>query len=461
MTLEHAAATSTSSREGQSDVHLPGSFRLLARGGWLVLVILTLATFFASLPTYVALLQTPCAGSACEWQQLTPAQVETLTGMGLSPGDYAAFVVALTLATVVVSLGVSIVIVWRRSNDRMAFIVALLLAATSPMIATTAVITSPFPWRVPNECLTFLGTALLGLVFLLFPSGQFVPSFTRWIFVVFLAVQVPVIFLQAPPLIPNAPVSQPGWLVAASEFATVAIVQLYRYRRVSGPRERQQTKWVIFGLAVPIVVNVIVTVLYLIFPMAALSGSFFSLAYNVFGACWPLFIPLSFGFAMLRSRLWDIDVLINRTLVYGALTASLTGIYVGLVIGLSTLLRGLISQDNGVAIVLSTLAIYFLFQPLRRGIQRSIDRRFYRSKYDATKTLAAFSAALRNEVDLSHLSEQLVEVVQETMQPTSVSLWLRPPEHERTQRSPWSKKSVGESAPKQDAVGNHGTEQGA
>jgi hypothetical protein len=341
--------------------------------------------------------------------------------MGLSPGDYAAFVVALTLATVVVSLGVSIVIIWRRSDDRMAFIVAPWLAATGPMIATTAVITSPFPWRVPNECLTFLGTALLVLVFLLFPSGQFVPSFTRWIFVVFLAVQVPVIFLQAPPLIPNAPVSQPGWLMAASEFATVVLVQLYRYRRVSSPRERQQTKWVIFGLAVPIAVNVIVTVLYLIFPVVALSGSLFSLAYNVFGACWPLLIPLSFGFAMLRSRLWDIDEHINRTLVYGALTVSLTGIYVGLVIGLSALLRGIISQDNGVAIVLS--------QPLRSRIQRLIDRRFYRRKYDAARTLAAFSATLRNEVELDQLREQLVAVVQETMQPTHVSLWLRTDEH--------------------------------
>ncbi len=429
MNLEPAAATSTSRSFGPSDVHLSGSFRLLARGGWLVLVIFTLATFGASLPTYVALLQTPCTGSACEWQQLTPAHVETLTGMGLSPGDYAAFILALTLATVVVSLGISIVIIWRRSDDRMAFIVALLLAATSPMIATTAVITSPFPWRVPNECLTFLGSALLALVFLLFPSGQFVPSFTRWIFVVCLAVQVPVIFLQAPPLIPNAPVSQPGWLMAASEFATVAIVQLYRYRRVSSPRERQQTKWVVFGLAVPIVVNVIVTVLYLIFPMAALSGSLSSLAYNVFGACWPLFIPLSFGFAMLRSRLWDIDVLIKRTLVYGALTLSLTGIYVGLVMGLSALLRGLISQDNSVAIVLSTLAIAALFQPLRSRIQRLIDRRFYRRKYDAARTVEAFSATLRNEMDLDTLREQLLAVVQETMQPMHVLLWLRKDEH--------------------------------
>ena len=134
---------------------------------------------------------------------------------------------------------------------------------------------------------------------------------------------------------------------------------------------------------------------------------------------------------MLRSRLWEIDVLINRTLVYGALTVILTMVYVGLVIGLRALLHGLISQDNSVAIVRSTLAIAALFQPLRRGIQRSIDQRFYRRKYDAAKTIAAFSATLRNEVDLPQLREHLMGVVQETMQPTHVSLWLRTPEKER------------------------------
>jgi thiol:disulfide interchange protein len=150
-----------------------------------------------------------------------------------------------------------------------------------------------------------------------------------------------------------------------------------------------------------------------------------------------LLIPLSFGFAMLRYRLWDIDILIRRTLVYGTLTAILTLVYVGLVIGLQALLRGIISQDNSVAIVISTLAIAALFQPLRRSIQRLIDRRFYRNKYDAAKTLAAFSATLRQEVDLDQLREQLLAVVQETMQPAHVSLWLRPTEHGGKQQSPW------------------------
>jgi len=143
-------------------------------------------------------------------------------------------------------------------------------------------------------------------------------------------------------------------------------------------------------------------------------------------------VPFVFGTAILRYGLWDIDVLINRTLVYGTLTAILALVYFGLVVGLQFLFRELTSQvaSSPLIIVGSTLAIAALFQPLRRRIQSAIDRRFYRRKYDAAKTLAHFSAILRDEVDLNRLSEQLVEVVEETMQPAHVSLWLRKPKKE-------------------------------
>src|SRR5258708_378773 len=154
-------------------------------------------------------------------------------------------------------------------------------------------------------------------------------------------------------------------------------------------------------------------------------------------------IPLMLGLGILRYRLWEIDTIINKALVYGGLSLLLAAVYLGLIVGLESLL-GLVSgqASQPVVIVVSTLVIAALFQPLRHRVQAIIDRRFYRHKYDAARTLAAFSAILQNEVDLSQLSEQLVTVVQETMQPASVSLWLRPSSRERTpaahQLSPWN-----------------------
>ena len=442
MNVQHASTAMTENCERHRYARVQGRWLLFARVGWVALVVLTLAIFFASLPLYAAQLQTICTGpygTACTYLQLSPEQAQVLKGLGLSPGDYAAYTVALTLALVALCLVVSTLIIWRRSDNLMALLVALALVTFGPIIATSSVSPSSSPWQVPNECLYFLAGALFGLVFLLFPTGQFVPRWTRWTLVVGLVVQVPSIFFPHAPFTLKIHADTLGNLTTLGGAALVVGLQLYRYRRVSSPLERQQTKRVVFGLAVPIMAFVGGTVLYLIFPALAEPrspyGAPYQLALNAIGTGPLLFIPLSFGFAMLRSRLWEIDVLINRALVYGALTVILTAVYVGLVIGLQALLRGIISQDNSVAIVISTLAIYWLFQPLHRRIQRIIDRRFYRSKYDAAKIMAAFSSTLRQEVDLDQLREQLVAVVQETMQPSHVSLWLRSPEPSRKRKT--------------------------
>jgi hypothetical protein len=215
-------------------------------------------------------------------------------------------------------------------------------------------------------------------------------------------------------------------MVWVGELMGATIALIYRFRYVSSPMQRQQTKWVVFGVSATFAVAIGVKVPMLLFPTLGQSGSIYVLVSAPTYVFDVLFFSVSIGFAILRYHLYDIDLIINRTLVYGTLTVLLTGIYVGLVIGLSALLRGLISQDNSVAIVLSTLAIAALFQPLRGTLQRLIDRRFYRSKYDAAKTLAAFSATLRQELDLDQLREHVLAVVQETMQPASLTLWIRP-----------------------------------
>ena len=182
-------------------------------------------------------------------------------------------------------------------------------------------------------------------------------------------------------------------------FGGTLFIMVYRYVRVFDATQRQQAKWFIYAAVISLCLLFIGTGLPGVVPADSPSQLLFPII-TLFSSA--LFY-LGLGFAILRFRLWDIDAIINRTLVYGTLTILLGLVYVGLIFALQYLLRGIINQNNGVAIVVSTLAIAALFQPLRHRIQRVIDRRFYRRKYDAIKTLEAFSATLRNEVELTQL----------------------------------------------------------
>jgi hypothetical protein len=207
-----------------------------------------------------------------------------------------------------------------------------------------------------------------------------------------------------------------------------AVSLVLRYRRSKGD-ERQQIKWIAFAAS-------LVALTYLIAMLASFVHP--SEAWTTVGSVWWLniltiaallsfvTIPIAVGFAVLKYRLYDIDLIINRTLVYGSLTVTLVALYFGGIVVLQRVFVFLTGQQSTLAVVASTLLIAALFTPLRQHIQSFIDRRFYRSKYDAAKTLEAFSVQLRDETDLDALSEDLVTVVRDTMQPAYVSLWLRP-----------------------------------
>jgi len=289
------------------------------------------------------------------------------------------------------------------------------------------------PWLIIAHIMNFLGLISMGAFFLLFPGGRLVP---RWMGLILLLLII-IEFLGNFPSPSSAfDANWPAWLLLLMFliiYGSIIFSQIYRYRRVSTPVQRQQTKLVILGLAVAIGVIFGILVITFLLPSVLNSNALseFIVSFIIWSAA-LLLVPLSIGFSILRYRLYDIDLLINRTLVYGTLTVILALIYFGSIIGLQALLRGIINANNSVAIVVSTLVIAAIFQPLRHRIQAIIDRCFYRRKYDAARTIAAFSATLRNEVDLTQLSEHLLTVVEETMQPKYVSLWLRPASHEKT-----------------------------
>ena len=364
---------------------------------------------------------------------LTSAQIQGLHAAGFSLGDYAAYTIALTISSVLIWSCVGLLIFWRRSDDWLALLVALTLilfnTGAQDSAPTALALTSPV-WTVPVDIVALLTEAAIVLFFLLFPGGRFVPRWTRWAIALDLGLTA---FSILPPA--NSSLNDNNWQlpIYGVGFIVLYLVmlfsQLYRYRRVSDPVQRQQTKWAVLGIVISGVCLVGLAVSAGI-PTLNQSG----LYAPVINTLYPLAllpIPLSIGIAILRYRLWDIDTLINRTLVYGLLTALLGALYAGLIIGLQNLAGAITGQESQpVVIVISTLAIATLVLPVRRRIQSMIDQRFYRRKYDAEKTLAAFSASLRNEVDLAHLREQVLAVVEETMQPAQVWLWLRQPERD-------------------------------
>ena len=415
-----------------TNIRLSGSRLILARVTWIAVVTLLVALFLAMLPAYYTLLQTICIGATCAPTQPTPDSAQGIQKLGLSLSAYATFTLALTIALAFLCIAVSAVIFWRKSDDWMALLVALGGVALGTLYVTFTLLGSHSAWQMLAIVLNVLGNGVFFLVCSLFPNGRFVPRWTRWLLPCWVVAGLTFLFFRDVSfmyLVYN--------LVWLGEAVLLVIALFYRYHYASSPLQRQQTKWVIYGGSVAGIIVVGLTMPLYLFPSLGQAGSFYQLVIAPAYILVVFIVPLSLGLAILRFRLYDIDIIINRTLVYSTLTVLLAAVYFGLVFAMQFLLRGLISQTSGVAIVVSTLAIAALFQPLRHRIQSLIDRRFYRRKYDAARTLAAFSATIRDEVDLNQLSAHLIAVVEETMQPAHVSLWLCPPKrsNEETTRA--------------------------
>lgn len=370
-----------------------------------------------------------CQEPNCNSGQLNSQAVSALHAAGIPVQAFAAWDDLLVLLSIAVFCLVGGLIIWRR-QDRMGilagFTLVLFGGITFPLGSPMEVLQNEGPfWGPPANLLALAGSVGITLFIFMFPDGRFVP---RWALIFaagatvqdFLSYLAPGSALDAQDGTSVNAVLSIVWL---SGLLVMVGAQVYRYRAVSNPTQRQQTKWVVLGIATALLSFLVLIFVLGTVPSVSRIGPVFLLIDSVFRLV-MLPIPIGIGFAMLRYRLWDVDVLINRALVYVSLTVTTVGLYAGGVVALQALFRAVTGQHSDLAIAIATLAVAALFNPWRHRVQGFIDRRFYRRRYDATRVLAAFSARLRDEVDLDQLSSDLLLATQETLQPRSLALWL-------------------------------------
>jgi hypothetical protein len=378
------------------------------------------------------------------WRQmqdihLTPEQMQGLQAMGLTVEFYAAWRFFWQIPLPLFWGGLGLLIFLRRSNDRAALIVsAMMLGAgligSVPLWTAFANAYPQWIWIVAP--MAFVGNFCLNSFFAVFPTGRFVPRWTVVTAIVLSALNILNSYDFALPPSFRLDTQSGNWILPIFIFVALPLFVVgpfYRYRWRSTPTEREQIKWVVLaiGLAFTFFAIAVSTVFWAPHGNPEKDMSFVTVFVQPIGWIASLqLIPVSIGVSILRYRLFDIDLIIRRTLQYSVLSGLLALTYFGIVVVLQRLFAAVsgsfgFAQDSPVAIVLSTLAIAALFNPVRRRVQDAIDRRFYRKKYDAAKVIAEFAATCRDETDLDKLTARLIEVVQETMQPTHVSLWLR------------------------------------
>ncbi|HEV8194012.1 MAG TPA: hypothetical protein VGP82_21405 [Ktedonobacterales bacterium] len=396
--------------------------RIFMRAVWVMLALFGVGSFVARLPSHFADLQQVCTSQICSYGQVDAEAVGAFQALGLSLETLALSRISLTILAALIWFAVATVLAWRKSEDVLSLLVALWLVFVGAATITGAYGLG-FGATVQAHDLSALAvnySAELGsllLVFLLFPAARSVRSGAFWL------LNALGFFVLVPRLLSGTPLS----LILYAALTGLAVVQLYRYWRVTGPIERQQTKWVALGISVFTALAAILLVPVRLMPAWGQPASFYNAFHTTVLIVAGILPSGAIAVAILRYRLWDIDLLISTALVYGSLTGLLVAIYAGLIVGLDSLVLALTGQaSQPVAIVVATLAIAGLFRPLRQRVQHGIDRRFYRRKYDAAKTLAAFSLTLRADIDLSDLREHVLTVVDETMQPAHASLWLLP-----------------------------------
>jgi signal transduction histidine kinase len=408
-------------RRHDADTQVHGYWLVLMRAAWMLVVALSLTVSIADIPLEFRRLHMVCVGSSCG-QQLTAGILQDLQSLHLSVDFFATYFVVLEFGSLFVWVAVALLIFWRRSNDRMALLVALFLVLfpAAQGVGSPDAIGAAYPsLQVLTTILDTLGWLSLLLFFSLFPNGRFVPSFMRVVVLAYALLNI------LGSLVANPPFADTLSFLLGLPLLTVVVgiglfSQVYRYRRISSLLQRQQTKWVVYGVVAAVLLFICLVSLGRVIPHK--PGLVGVLLVNTAIYSCELLIPLSIGFSVLRYRLYDIDIIINRTLVYGILTASVIGIY-ALVVGmLGTLLQ---AQGNFFISLLAAGLVAVLFQPLRLRLQRSVNRLMYGERDTPGKVISRLGQRLETTLAPDAVLPTIVETVAQALKLPYTAITLK------------------------------------
>jgi signal transduction histidine kinase len=403
--------STTLSRSSSQPLWLP-----LARIFQVGMICLTVGLFIISLPINYEQRSIVCKAEPCPPGQLTTASVQALERIGVSVDSYVTISIALDILTAAAYTICAIVIFIRKPNDLLTIFVSVMLVTFGVATFTGGIRDFIFVYPQLNwlfKTISLIGNYAILAFFFVFPNGRFTPRWTTFILVIYALAQLLRYFFPASPL--NLQTTSPFLYNAVFLGANLSgmAAQIYRYRRVSNLIEQQQTKWVVYGLSIGVCGYIIAGLISFTVPNAMGSGFPIVIGLNILGILFMLLFPLSISIAVLRYRLWDINPIINRTLVYGALSASTIGLYVFAVGYFSSFF-----QNNKASVIISFIAtgvIAFLFEPLREGLQRVVNRLMYGERDDPATVLTRLSARLDSTLALDSILPTIVETVAQTL----------------------------------------------
>lgn len=416
MDLEHAQPERAARPQptGQIDTRLQGNWLIIAHVAWVAVVVLALGVFIARIPFTFTDYHILCTTAACSTSgRLTSKSVQELHQLGLSVDFYIIVSIGLSIVLECGYVAIGMVIFWRKSDEFIALFTSLaLITFGNGFNAFDPVTPLPLALQLLTFWIAFFGSVCNGLFFYLFPTGGFVP---RWIGL-FAATWM--VYWGFHYFVLASFLSHTGLdgIFFFSLLASIVAAQVYRYRRVSTPTQRRQTKWVVYGLSLALVGSILSLILFN-FPLGILAN----MGVGVFFYACLLLIPLSIGIAIMRYRLWDIDAIINRTLVYGALTAGVAGLYILVVGYLGALFR---TGGNLLISLLATGLVAVLFQPLRGWLQRSVNRLIYGQRDEPYAVVARLGRRLESTLAPEAVLPTIVETVAQALKlPYAAITW--------------------------------------